>query len=285
MRWFAVVLWMGLSGMVLAEEPPTVKTEVYKKTPQGELNIHLHFPPGWKATDQRPTIVFFFGGGWRNGSVGQFETQATYLASRGMVTARADYRVKSRHQVLPPACVEDAKSAVRWLRSHATELGIDPNRIVAAGGSAGGHIAACTSLTTGLEAEGEDLTISSRPNLLVLFNPVLNLTSVRAATREQFFKELGEEATKQISPTLYLAKETPPTLLLYGTDDWALQQGEEYQQQAKQLGHRTELFTAKGQPHGFFNRSPWKERTLLEVDKFLQSVGYLEGMATLKVPQ
>ena len=107
---------------------PTLQTkrETYKKTPQGALAMHLHFPPGWKAEDKRPAIVLFFGGGWRAGSVQQFLKQAEYLARRGMVVARADYRVKLRHGTSPVECVEDGKSAVRWLRRHAAELGIDP---------------------------------------------------------------------------------------------------------------------------------------------------------------
>ena len=133
-----------------------IKSFTYKKAKQGDLEMVVHYPPGWKETDRRPAIVFFFGGGWTNGSVKQFETQATHLASRGMVAARADYRIKSKHGVTPKACVEDAKSAVRWLRQNAAKLGVDPDRIVAAGGSAGGHIAACTALAPGLDAEGED---------------------------------------------------------------------------------------------------------------------------------
>ena len=129
-----------------AQEPAkeTVKP-FYKKTKQADLAIHVHFPPAWKKEDKRPAIAFFFGGGWTSGTVKQFEPQAAYLASRGMVAARTDYRVKSRHNVTPDACVEDAKSAVRWLRQNAAMLGIDPDRIVASGGSAGGHIAACTA--------------------------------------------------------------------------------------------------------------------------------------------
>ena len=137
------------------QDPPT-KSFIYKKTKQADLEIVVHYPPGWKETDKRPGIVFFFGGGWTNGTIKQFEPQATYLASRGMVAARADYRIKSEHGVTPKECVEDAKSAVRWMRQNAAKLGIDPDRIVAAGGSAGGHIAACTALAPGLEAEGED---------------------------------------------------------------------------------------------------------------------------------
>src|SRR5262249_6559933 len=141
-----------------------VKTFTYKKTTKADkttpvaLEIHVHLPPDWKKEDKRPAIVFFFGGGWTSGTVKQFEPQASYLASRGMIAARADYRVKSRHDVTPDACVEDAKSAVRWLRQNTAMLGVDPDRIVASGGSAGGHIAACTACT-GLDAAGEDPNI------------------------------------------------------------------------------------------------------------------------------
>jgi acetyl esterase/lipase len=122
-----------------------VKRHTYKKTPQGDLPIYVHFPKDWTAQDKRPAIVFFFGGAWTGGTVEQFARQAHYLASRGIMAARTDYRVRSRHQTTPDKCVEDAKSAVRWLRKNAAKFGIDPNRIVASGGSAGGHIAACTS--------------------------------------------------------------------------------------------------------------------------------------------
>jgi acetyl esterase/lipase len=112
-----------LSGAVLAVlasainagdegQPPTIKSFVYKKTKQTDLAIHIHFPLDWKKEDKRPAIVFFFGGGFKSGTVKAFEPQAAYFANRGMVTARADYRVKDRHGVEPDACVEDGKSAV-----------------------------------------------------------------------------------------------------------------------------------------------------------------------------
>jgi acetyl esterase/lipase len=154
----------------------------------------------------------------------------------------------------------------------------DPDRIVAAGGSAGGHIAACTACP-GLDAEGEDTTVSSRANALVLFNPVLRFGP-------QLLQRIGNDEAlgKAISPTLHLSKDSPPTLLLYGTDDWLLGQGEEFLKRSKELGQRTELFTAEGQPHGFFNRPPWRERTLRRADEFLRSLGYLQGEATIRVP-
>ena len=216
-----------------ADDDPTTKTFAYKTIPGGKLEMVVHYPPGWKDTDKRPAIVFFFGGGWENGNIKQFETQADHLASRGMVAARADYRVKSRQGVTPDKCVEDAKSAVRWLRANAAKLGIDPDRIVAAGGSAGGHIAACTALTEGLEAEGEDRSISSRPNALVLFNPVLRFDGV-----PRLMGRIGDDEAlgKALSPTLHVTKDTPPTLVLFGTADRLKPQGDEFVRRAGEAG-------------------------------------------------
>ena len=259
-----------------AVNPPVAsptKTFTYKKTKQAELEIVVHYPPGWKETDKRPGIVFFFGGGWTNGTIKAFERQATYLAGRGMVAARADYRVKSRQDVTPKECVEDAKSAVRWVRANCGKLGICPAMIVAAGGSAGGHIAACTAFTSGLEAEGEDRALSSEPDALVLFNPVLRMDLPPLLG----FVGRDEALAKAISPTLYLAKDSPPTLLFFGTADRLLAQGEEFMKKSKELGHKAELFTAEGQGHGFFNRPPWQEKTTQRMDEFLVSLGYIQG--------
>jgi acetyl esterase/lipase len=276
----AVLIFLGLAAPAFAEDQPA-KSFTYKKTKQADLKIHVHYPPDWKKEDKRPAIVFFFGGGWTGGSVAQFEPQASYLASRGMVAARADYRVKSRHDVTPDACVEDAKSAVRWLRQNAAMLGVDPDRIVASGGSAGGHIAACT-ICPGLDAESEDQKVSSRPNALLLFNPVLRFDGdAGLMARIKNDEKLG----KALSPTLHLAKDTPPTLLFFGKDDHLLKHGEEFMAKSKEVGHKADMFLAEGVGHGFFNRSPWKEKTLLRADEFLESLGYLKGKPTIKVPE
>jgi acetyl esterase/lipase len=265
-------------GQEQARNPVTEFT--YKKTKQADLVLQVHFPPGWKKEDKRPAIVFFFGGGWEQGTIRAFEPQAAYLAGRGLVTVRADYRVKSRHGVTPKECVEDAKSAVRWLRQNAARLGVDVDRIVASGGSAGGHIAACTALAPGVEPEGEDKKISSRANVLILFNPVLRFGP-------QMLKRVGndEAVGKAISPTLHLRKDSPPTLLFFGTGDWLIGQGEEFMRRSKELGHRAVLHKADRQPHGYFNRSPWREKTLAQADEFLASLGYLKGKPTIKVPE
>ena len=274
----------AVAGFVLAICSPRgfaeEKTFTYKSAPKAELKIHVHYPPDWKPSDKRPAIVFFFGGGWNGGTVKQFEPQATYLASRGMVAARADYRVKSRQGVTPDACVEDAKSAVRWLRENATKLGIDPDRVVASGGSAGGHIAACTSVP-GLDAADEDQSISSVPNAMVLFNPVLQFTGY-----ESLMQRIGndENLGRQLSPTLHVNKKSPPALIHFGDADRLYVHGKDYVAAAEKAGATAEIYVADGQAHGFFNRSPWTERTLLRTDEFLIGLGYLDGKPTIKTP-
>ncbi len=251
-----------------------VKEIVYKKTPQGDLSLFVEYPPNWKATDRRAAIVFFFGGGWARGTPQQFAEQAAYLAGRGMVTIRPDYRTSSKHKTTPLESVEDARSAMRFVRAHASEWGVDASRIVGAGGSAGGHLAACCALGSEPNAPGDDLKISCRPNALVLFNPVMGM--------EVIGTNLPQRNT--ISPVLLLDKTAPPTVAFYGTDDKFYRESLGYQKKAKAVGVRYDLYTANGLPHGFFNGKPWKQITLKQADLFLTGLGYLQGEPTLMVP-
>jgi acetyl esterase len=260
-----------------------VRTEerLYRKTPEGELHLHLFYPPDWKNGDARPAIVFFFGGGWKNGTYTQFVPQAEYFASRGLVTASADYRISSKHKTTPDKCVEDAKSAIRWVRRHAKELGIDPNKIIASGGSAGGHLAAATALLDRFDAADDDLSISCKPNALALFNPALNLTLLEGRS---ITDAKGNDISKPFSPTFYLRKDAPAAIIFFGTADKLLAHGTQYADKAKDLGVRAELYTAADQPHGFFNRSPWCEVTARQADEFLTSLGYLKGEPNVRMP-
>lgn len=264
--------------------PEGVKEFTYKQTPQGELKLLVHYPPDWKATDKRPAIVFFFGGGWKNGTTAQFLNQATYLATRGMVAVRADYRVSSRQQTTPESAVEDAKSAARWVRTKAAELGVDPQRIVASGGSAGGHLAACTGMTDAYESKSEDTKISSRPNAMVLFNPALDLAALEVAEKWPEGKGDGKVIVPQIDPARFIKSGVVPTIVFFGTADKMLDHARTFADKSKSLGNRCEVFTAADQPHGFFNRAPWQEVTLRQADMFLTSLGYLKGEPTLKIP-
>lgn len=272
----------------LVTEPVKTREVVYKTTPQGELKLHLYSPGGEIQTAvQRPCVVFFFGGGWKSGSYLQFVPQAEYLATRGIVAACADYRISSIHKTTPDKCVEDAKSAIRWVRAHAHEIGVDPDKVIAAGGSAGGHLAACTALVPGFDAEGEDKSVSCKPNALVLFNPAMNIGTLfreRVATTEpnSAFTQATADA---ITPNSFVSKDTPPAILFFGTADKLKAGADEYVAKARALGLRAEMHTAADMPHGFFNREPWLQVTAVQMDRFLASLGYLGGEPTLKLPE
>ena len=180
---------------------------LYKKTPQEDIYLYV-LRPITKSRKALPAIVYFTGGGWVSGNVADQIPNAAWFRDHGIIGIQADYRVKTRHGTSPIECIQDAKSAIRYVRTHAKELGINPNLIIAAGGSAGGHLAACTVLEGG-DAPGEDLNISSKPNALVLHNPVLG---------EGFGKDFFA-IHPEFSPILHVKKGWPPTILSNGTKD------------------------------------------------------------------
>ena len=269
----------------LTEAEVVTREIVYKTTPQGELNLHVFSPKGEvQAAVLRPCAVFFFGGGWKNGSYLQFVPQAEYLASRGIVAICADYRILNVHKTTPDKAVEDAKSAIRWVRGHTAELGIASTKIIACGGSAGGHLAACTALVSAYDAESDDKTISAKPDALVLFNPAMNIATL--------FKEriaaghpMTLEKAEAITPNNFVSRDTPPAILFFGTADKLKEGGDEYVQKAAALGVRAEMWTAADMPHGFFNKQPWMQVTAKKMDEFLTSLGYLAGEPEIKLPE
>ncbi len=271
----------GRPPLKLTEVAVKHEDRIYKKTPQGKLSLHFSLPVDWKPTDKRPVIVFFFGGGWKTGSFTQFVAQSDYFASRGMVAASADYRIESIHHTKPDKCVEDAKSAVRWLRQHSNELGIDGDKVVASGGSAGGHLAACTALIDAFDAETDDKSISAKPNAMVLFNPALNIDEL-AEARSLIGDDLAR--AQAITPNRFINAKTPPAIIFFGTADKLKVGAEQYLAKAKPLGLRAELWTGVDQSHGFFNRPPWTQVTLKKADEFLTSLGLLKGEPTVKIP-
>jgi len=245
----------------------------------------MSYPGDWRPGDKRPAIVFFFGGGWANGTLEQFRPQAEYFAKRGMVCARADYRVRSRDGVSPDKCVEDAISAMRWIRANAATLGVDPNRIVSSGGSAGGHLAACAYFTEGLHASTDDLSISPKPNAMVLYNPALDFLSFSRELLDKHGCGMNNETLERLSPTRHLRKDIAPTLIIDGTKDFLYNQIHEFDSKAKAMGAPVEAYYVEDKPHGFFNLSPWLENTTQRVDDFLQAIGFLKSSPKADLPK
>ena len=248
------------------------KEIVFKSFDKDPLELNVFLPEGWKASDRRPAIVFFFGGGWVGGAPAQFFPQSRYLASRGMVAVSAQYRTRGSHGTSPVECVADGKSAVRWMRQHAAELGIDPDRIAAGGGSAGGHVAATTGVIDGLDEAGEDLSVSSKPSALVLFNPATDISKSQ---------RWGDRAVEG-SPLQHVDKGDPPTIVFHGKADSTVPYAtaEAFCMAMNDAGNRCELVGYEGRPHGFFNYSRSRvsySNSVWHMDRFLASLGYLEG--------
>lgn len=249
----------------------------YKIVDNDTLNVRIFNPPGWRPGDKRPAIVFFYGGGWNNAHPMQFYPHSQYLASRGMVAICADYRTKSTHNTTPIECVQDGKSAIRWVRRHAKELGIDPDKLVAGGGSAGAHVAAATATLRGFNEIGEDTTISTKPNALVLFNPVIDTGP------DGYGYSRVKEYWQDFSPMHHIDQDTPPSIILLGTDDHVVPvaTAEKFKASMEKAGGRCDLILYEGFGHGFYLKEKYFE-TLTEVDRFLASLGYIEGEPTLK---
>ena len=256
------------------------KSVQYKQVEDTKLFLHVFNPKDHKASDRRPAIVFFFGGGWNGGTPKQFEPHCTYLASRGMVAITAEYRVKSRNKTTPFECVKDGKSAIRWVRTNAAKLGVDPKRVAAGGGSAGGHVAAATGNCLGLEEEGENLKVSSKPDVLVLFNPVYDNSS------KGYGHDRVKPRWKEISPMHNIRKGAPPTIVFLGTKDKLIpvSTAQEYEKRLVAVGSRSELHLYKGATHGFFNKGKGDAYpdTLIKMDDFLNSLGWLKGDPIIK---
>ncbi|MEK0451852.1 MAG: Acetylxylan esterase precursor [Verrucomicrobiota bacterium] len=259
---------------VCAEPSAQAETRVYKKAGDRELRLHIEKPADWKATDKRPAIVFFFGGGWVGGTPEQFRPQSEYFAGRGIVGIRVEYRTIPKGEKGPPlVCCADAKSAMRYVRGHAAELGVDPARIAAAGGSAGGHLAAFTALVPGLDDPADDLKISCKPDALLLFNPVFNNGP------GQWGHERVGERFREFSPAHNIAKGAPPTIVFLGDSDKLIGVPvlREYEAAMKAAGARCDAHVYPGAGHGFFNKDPHKSQTIEESDKFLVSLGWLKA--------
>lgn len=252
---------------------------LYKQIDTTKLFMELYYPEKIDTTQKHPAIVFFFGGGWIGGSTKQFKPHAKYFSQRGMVCFLVDYRVNKQHKTTPFESLKDAKSAIRFIRNHAGEFHVDTSKIVASGGSAGGHLAAATALIEDYNEDTDDLSLSSIPNALVLFNPVID-----NGPGGYGYEVIGNKY-KSFSPLHNIKKEAPPTIFFLGTNDDLIpvETAEYYKTVMEKVGSRCELRLYEGESHGFFNREEYYKKTVFETDKFLQSLGYLKISPVIKI--
>ncbi|MFZ9921027.1 MAG: alpha/beta hydrolase [Terrimicrobiaceae bacterium] len=285
-RAFLILLWCSIlaptvfgngnerAGLI-GSDAPAGKHYVYKHSTGTPREMEIFFPPNHDPSKSRtPGLILFHGGNWSGGSLAQFRIACAYFASRGMVCATANYRMltKAEAKKLPPGesrkrvCVTDAKSAIRWFKQQAKELGFDPERLVIGGASAGGHISALAMLNPGLNDPADPKDIDTQPVACLWFNPAFSPDDAN---------------DPEIDVQRHLATDMPPTLVFFGDKDPWKKGWDAVHATMRSMGISTvECHIEPGQNHGFFNQAPWQTLTLHAADRFLARLGLLSGEPT-----
>ncbi|AKP54140.1 alpha/beta hydrolase [Cyclobacterium amurskyense] len=249
--------------------------ETYKIVGNDSLKMDIYLSDEQKK--DKPAMVFFFGGGWVSGSWEQFRPHALHFSKKGFVTILVDYRVASRQKTSPFDAIEDAKSAMKYVKKNAERLGLDSAKVIASGGSAGGHLAAATATVPGFEGQDNGI-ISTKPVALLLFNPVIDNGPAG------YGYDRVAERYKDVSPLHNLNTGVPPTLFFLGTKDQLIpvETARYYKTAMEKLGSYCELILYEGQPHGFFNYKNREiyEQTIIETEAFLKKIGLLPNSET-----
>ena len=266
---------------VYSNDSPKGKVYVYKEVDGMTREMEIFFPKDHDPSKKSvPGVIMFHGGGWGSGSRVMFSYQCNYFASRGLVASTVTYKLakkagpnktkgtESRKRV----CITDAKSAIRWYKQNADELGIDPKRIIAGGGSAGGHISLLATTNPGLNDPGDPKEYDATVAAYLLFNPALSA---------------GDAKDPQVDFLRHLKADFPPAIVFFGSEDnWMKKGWVPASEKMKSLGIKsTDLRIAEGMGHAFFNRQPWADITLIAADKFLKEHGFIEGEPTLAMPK
>jgi len=184
-----------------------------------ELKMDFYSPE--TSTRPLPVAMYVHGGGWRKGDKerGAGGSELPALQQAGFLAVAVNYRLAPEYEL--PAMIEDVKCAVRFLRAHADEYNLDPNRIGVFGGSAGGHLVSMLGVTdesAGFDV-GEYLDQSSRVQAVVdMFGPV-DLTDAVAGDSETVQSALGDFDPALASPITYVTPEDPPFLIIHGDAD------------------------------------------------------------------
>jgi acetyl esterase/lipase len=252
---------------------PDAETFVYAERGTEPMRLHVMKPKGWKAGDQRPALVFFFGGGWSKGTPEKSISWAKFATKLGMVGVAPDYRTRNRFDTSPLESVADGRAAVRWVQDHAQELGIDPAKVVVGGSSAGGHVALWTALAEPPPGSAAQESPRVKPAALILFSAVSDTSTLSGYTPYRF----GSNAAA-LSPVHQLDKTMPPILAFHGNADPTVpyQQALALRDALVAEGNVCELVTVPEGNHGFTSQFPeWKEKGRALVVEFLTGLGIL----------
>lgn len=239
-----------------------------------ELVAHCFFPPNHDTQVAIPAIVFFHGGLWDVSMPTQFAPHCMHFASRGMVAVAVEYRVASKHQTSPEDAIEDAQMAMLWLRHNHAILGIDPNRIIAAGAASGAHMALSLAMLPEVIDVGG---FTARPLGIIALSPIVN-TGKKSPEHHRFTD--SKKAHKE-SPLNLIRRGLPPSLIVHGKSDTIVPHAEvaKFAKQMKRKKNPCNFIDFDAVNHSFFNfnvSAKHFEITLNSMDAFLVGLDCIE---------
>jgi len=227
----------------------------YKKVDSTSLQLDIYRLKD--LTEPKPVMIFIHGGSWRSGKRSDYLPYLIDYAEKGYVTATVSYRLIK--EAIFPAAVQDVNCAVKWIKKHAADYGINPDKIVLIGGSAGGHLAMMIGYGGNEEIFSEecDIQISSEVNAIInLYGPV-DLTTPYAISTYQvkdFLNTTYDQDPKIFelaSPNTYISNDDPPTLTFHGSIDSLVpvSQADSLDVWLEKAGVPHEYHRLKGWPH------------------------------------
>ena len=247
--------------------------------------LDLYLPKNRNAGEKSPAVLLIHGGGWKEGDKRQpREIEfGTTLAENGYVAASINYALRSAGKF--PQNLKDCKNGVRYLRAHADELGIDPDRISVMGGSAGGHLALLVAYTvdqSSLTPSQPYPGVSDKVSCVIDFYGISNLATRKEtdpngkplkiepldSNTQSIFGSTPQD-WKKASPVTYVKRDVPPTLILHGKKDTTVDsdQSQELADALKKAGATYEIIWLPNAPHSFsFQYAVPKSKKPLEKD-------------------
>jgi len=265
---------------------PGAESSIFKKAGDVELRLHVVKPKDWEATDKRPCLVTFFGGGWSSGTPAKSINYAKWAAKYGLVGIAPDYRTRKRFDAKPEDCVADGRAAVRWIQDHAAELGVDPSKIVVQGSSAGGHVAGWTAIQDPVTPKtASDPVPNPVPMGLILLWPVTDTGTNGYGGPKRFGND--EARAKNLSVTDRMPARMPPTLVFHGTADKTVkfENSKAFTDKMKANGNSCELVVFPDAPHSPQSSKEGEKGKIVKAKIEEESLKFLEKLGLVSPEQ